>query len=142
MEIVRVTNAKLKKLVDKFEGSQWPKADLEHYGKIKPPKKYHRFIMREHGKIVGMAEVSIETNVACLEGLLVDETIRGQGIGTALLKKVEAFARTKGCTKIWLATGKDWKAASFYKKHGFEITAVLKEHVFNQDEVLMTKFLK
>ncbi|RML42407.1 Acetyltransferase, GNAT family [Pseudomonas savastanoi pv. glycinea] len=53
-----------------------------------------------------------------IELLVVPEQARGQGTGSALMRKVEELAREKNCVGIWLDTF-DFQAPEFYRKHGF-----------------------
>jgi len=53
--------------------------------------------------------------------LLVKESERGKGIGTALLEEAETAARKRGCTRVMLNNGK-WTPAyqkGFYGKVGY-----------------------
>ncbi len=51
-----------------------------------------------------------------LAGLIVDEAYRGQGVGTALVKAVEAHATSVGVGKLYLYT---WQARRFYEALGW-----------------------
>jgi N-acetylglutamate synthase-like GNAT family acetyltransferase len=47
------------------------------------------------------------------------------GIGTALVKAVDAAAREAGCRRLWLVTTNDnLDALRFYQRRGFELVAV------------------
>ncbi len=50
--------------------------------------------------------------------LWVAEELRGQGIGTSLLKKAEEEARMRGCTDAWLDTI-GIQALRFYESNGY-----------------------
>src|SRR5262245_52382647 len=45
----------------------------------------------------------------------------GQGIGSALLRRVEDWLQVNGCTQLWLTTDIDTqrKAYTFYRQHGW-----------------------
>ena len=46
----------------------------------------------------------------------------GRGIGSALLRRVEAWLIAQGCTRLWLTTDVDpnLKAYRFYRAHGWQ----------------------
>ena len=50
--------------------------------------------------------------------LVVPEALRGQGLGTQMLKQAEDIARKRNCTGLWLHTG-TFQAPGFYEKRGF-----------------------
>lgn len=52
--------------------------------------------------------------------LYVEEYYRHQGLGSALLQKVEDTAKTSSALISYLDTF-DWQAKHFYLKHGYEI---------------------
>jgi len=62
----------------------------------------------DSGRAVGFAEVSLRshaescrsTPVAYLEGWFVDEAARRSGVGAALIKAVESWGRSQGCTEM------------------------------------------
>lgn len=59
-------------------------------------------------------------DAAKLRLLLVDETARGEGVGTELVRRCVAFAREVGYKSIGLWTQSDLKGARrIYKKEGF-----------------------
>ncbi|MEW9798604.1 GNAT family N-acetyltransferase [Alteromonas sp. CYL-A6] len=55
-----------------------------------------------------------------LERLWVDESLRGQHIGSRLLNEIERVARQRGCTKCLLDT-LNFQARPFYEKHGYDV---------------------
>lgn len=57
---------------------------------------------------------------ALLEGLVVDKSQRGKGVGTEFFKKCIETAKAKGCYKIIFTSGSDrTDAHKFYEKNGF-----------------------
>ena len=73
-----------------------------------------------------------------VEFLFVPEHLRGQGLGTALLRKAEEAARARGCIGVCLDSF-DFLAPGFYRKLGYEVIAALesprrgfKRHIFRK----------
>ena len=48
------------------------------------------------------------------------DDLRGQGVGTRLMDRIEAEARARGCIGAWLDTF-DWQARPFYEKRGYRV---------------------
>lgn len=60
-----------------------------------------------------------------LAALVVDEAAQGRGVGTALVRETEAWARAQGAGMITLNSGHHREAAHrFYKKLGYEPTGL------------------
>jgi GNAT superfamily N-acetyltransferase len=59
--------------------------------------------------------------VAWVEEVMVEESCRRQGIGESLMREFEAWARSRGCRLVALATR---RAATFYDAIGYEESAV------------------
>ncbi len=67
-----------------------------------------------------------EARIGTISEIIVDETLRGQGIGTALLGTISDMARQKGCTRIELDSAfQREEAHRFYEKAGFVKRAYL-----------------
>ena len=142
MEIQVTLAQKSSKKIEIFEKKEWQVADLEHYGKkIDFTKKRYKFIAKTNeGKITGTLDLVIEANLAFIEGLIVGKAYQQKGVGSKLLKEAEAFSQKKHCTKIYLETNQGWTAEKFYKKNGYQISAVLEKHICNQTSLILTKF--
>jgi ribosomal protein S18 acetylase RimI-like enzyme len=91
-----------------------------------------RLLVVEHnGAVVGTAVLVIVPNLghngapyALIENVVVDEAVRGQGHGEALLRYMIDEARAAGCYKIVLTSRKSRKDAHrFYEQLGFEATS-------------------
>ena len=52
--------------------------------------------------------------------LWVDPQLRGQGVGSQLLRQAEQHARAAGAHSVVLDTF-DWQAEGFYLRHGYEV---------------------
>lgn len=72
--------------------------------------------------------------------LVVDESLRGCGIGSKLLIAAEAEAKKRGCRFSFVDTF-SFQAPDFYKKHGYEEVYVLKEYPITGARYYYTKGL-
>ena len=84
-------------------------------------------IAEEDDKIIGFACLSVTMGPgirknAYLEDFVVDSTIRGKGIGSALWQEMLNWAAEKGCKKLEFTCGNGRESAQeFYKNHGATI---------------------
>jgi N-acetylglutamate synthase-like GNAT family acetyltransferase len=82
----------------------------------------HRVLMAEHdGRVVGLMHVFVRPALekpceAVVQALIVDETLRGQGIGQALMHQAEAWAAARGLKSVALHTR---HAEAFYARLGY-----------------------
>jgi GNAT superfamily N-acetyltransferase len=78
------------------------------------------------GRVVGWLHVATRTQLtedSCAEilGLIVDESARGGGIGMALVRAAEGWARAAGCTRVRVRSRDTRERAHrFYEREGFE----------------------
>jgi len=85
------------------------------------------FVLRDQGRVAGMANVLITVStaegcrVAVLEDVIVRGGYRGKGLGRQLVEHVFAWAKTGGMTRVTLLADRDNRAAlGFYRKLGFD----------------------
>ena len=68
--------------------------------------------------------LSVGGKMIYIDDLVVDEKLRGQGIGDSLLKQVIETAKEQGCKAVVLDSGKQRTAThKFYLDRGFDITS-------------------
>ncbi len=85
------------------------------------------FVAEANGSVSGWVHVhvspTLETDqVAELGGLVVEETVRGQGVGKILMSRAEEWARRNNCRELWLRSNVTRKQAHrFYQALGYEI---------------------
>jgi GNAT superfamily N-acetyltransferase len=95
-------------------------ARLAHQG-----ERREVFVATCEDRIVGWAallidEAFVEGFGAFLEGLVVDEAVRGRGIGAHLLEAVAARARERGCAEIRVQSNViRERAHAFYERNGY-----------------------
>jgi GNAT superfamily N-acetyltransferase len=82
------------------------------------------FARDENGKVVGGLLGGHRWGWLYVDKLWVRDDLRGQGIGTRLLKQAEEEARSLGCTTSVLDTFA-FQARPFYEKLGYRVYATL-----------------
>ena len=74
------------------------------------------------------------SDLACINGLVVDEEHRSDGVGTALVEAAEAWARDHGATAIMVRSrSARVRAHRFYERIGY--VEVKRSHVFTKSLV-------
>jgi N-acetylglutamate synthase-like GNAT family acetyltransferase len=79
------------------------------------------------GQVCGTALVSLCADVmfntqpfAVVENVVVDSRVRGQGVGSELFRRIEAFCLAKDCSKIMLLSSQEREDAHrFFERSGF-----------------------
>jgi ribosomal protein S18 acetylase RimI-like enzyme len=85
------------------------------------------FLVAEaEARIVGAVLGGYDGRRGMVYHLAVDEAVRRQGVGLALMEAIEVRLREKGCVKYYLLVGEDNEAArAFYERFGFEVMPYL-----------------
>lgn len=64
--------------------------------------------------------IHVSRKWALISAFVVDEAVRGQGIGAALLKAAEQHALMVGCSQVELSSSESRiRAHAFYEQHGY-----------------------
>ena len=79
-------------------------------------------------------------NYFFLAHLWVSDKVRGSGIGSDLLKKIEAEAKSRGCSHLWLDTF-SFQAAGFYEKLGYSRFGQLEDYPWGSQRFFYSKKL-
>ncbi|GGH45331.1 GNAT family acetyltransferase [Mangrovimonas yunxiaonensis] len=101
-------------------------SDLEHYG-FNPKPAFHCFVAEVEQEIVGIALVYMRFStwkgpVLHLEDLIVNQDMRGYGLGKALLDEVVKYGKTLGVKRIcWEVLDWNAPAIAFYEKNGAKV---------------------
>ena len=84
------------------------------------------YVAVRDGRVVGWIHVCVRPLVqvdraAEIEGLVVDEACRGQGIGRLLIRQIEQWVGEKGCDTIYVRSNIIREGAHvFYQELGYE----------------------
>lgn len=76
------------------------------------------FLRAPDGAVAGGAAGWTWGGTCCVSHLLVPAALRRKGVGTRLMRRVEAMARARGCGRIVLDTH-DFQAPDFYRRLGY-----------------------
>ena len=93
------------------------------------------------GRIVGGLWGRTSYDWLFVELLVVPETMRGQGMGTELMRRAEGEARLRGCHGAWLDTF-EFQARGFYEKLGYSCFAELADYPPGFSRYFMKKRLE
>ncbi len=98
----------------------------QHVAIITSSDRHTLLVAEDSGHIIGYCSVHWQPMMSRHEGfiseLFIKSSRRGEGIGTALLERVEEEARTRGCGRLHLENFRT-KASyerSYYAKHGWQ----------------------
>ncbi len=116
-----------------FPGDYQPVYDLwssiergVHTGRSDTPAEIEKKISRDpdlfliaecENKIIGSVIGGYDGRRGLIYHLAVDESFRGQGIGSRLMDEVESRLRSKGCLKCYLLVTHDNPEAEIYYQH-------------------------
>ncbi|AGF56152.1 ribosomal protein S18 acetylase RimI-like enzyme [Clostridium saccharoperbutylacetonicum] len=106
----------------------------------KNPKDLGVYLEDEKGEMIGGLIGNTHGNWLTIKFLWVSENVRGQSIGSKLLKKAEETAKERGCKYVFLDTF-SFQAPEFYKKYGYEEKFVLEEYPIKGKRHYYTKTL-
>lgn len=101
----------------------------ERLARLASSEADHCVVAEADGNVVGFASLHASLSivddqpVSKLSAIVVDTEHRHRGIGEALVSAIEADARTRGCSLIFLTTAEHREDAHiFYRRIGFEET--------------------
>jgi ribosomal protein S18 acetylase RimI-like enzyme len=81
----------------------------------------------EQGKIIGGLWGKTSFDWLFVEFLVVPEALRGQDLGTKLIRHAEAIAIERKCVGAWLDTFA-FQARGFYEKLGYTVFGEIEDH--------------
>jgi N-acetylglutamate synthase-like GNAT family acetyltransferase len=103
----------------------------EHLARLSESEHHFVLVAEQGGQVCGTALLSLCEDVmfgtqpfAVVENVIVDQIVRSQGIGAALLREVEARCRHANCSKIMLlSSSQRTEAHKFFERQGFASTS-------------------
>jgi GNAT superfamily N-acetyltransferase len=119
--------------------------ELENHGFGENPL-FHCFVAEVENAVVGIALVYPRYSTWCgpvihLEDLIVTQTMRGKGVGSALLEKVVRYGKEKGVRRIgWEVLDWNESAIKFYESKGAKVLRDWDVVQLNQEGI--NKFLE
>ena len=104
------------------------------------PKSQVAYYAVEDQKKVGGIIADLWGNWLLIKFLWVDESLRGQQVGSELLSRIEEHAKSKGCTSSLVDT-LSFQARPFYEKQGYECQMILENYPLDSSLSFLTKKL-
>ena len=92
----------------------------------------------ESGKTIGGLWAASAYDWLHIELLFIPEELRGEGLGTRLVRQAEAIALERGLIGVWLDTF-EFQALGFYQKRGYEVFGVLPDYPRGQRRFFLRK---
>lgn len=86
---------------------------------------YGKLVDRDGRFVAGVIADTDKGALGCVNAVFVEEPLRRQGLGTALLREAEAFAKENGASMILTNAG-DWNVG-FFQKNGYQLRGELKD---------------
>lgn len=106
----------------------------------KSQKELGVYLQDEAGKILAGLIGDTHGNWLFVKFLWVSEELRGQNIGSKILKQAEEVAKERGCKYAFLDTF-SFQAPLFYIKHGYKEVFALEEYPVTGKRYYFTKTL-
>lgn len=94
----------------------------------------------ENGHILGGIAGNTKMQTVQIQFLWMDSSLRGQGYGTKLMKRIEEFAKEKNCRMVKVDTF-SFQAPNFYKSLGYEVYGILEDYPEGYSQYFLFKKL-
>lgn len=97
----------------------WRRSDAYRQRRLGVANRWCSAVARQAGRIMGAAQCRIVGTDIMLDMMWVDESLRGQSVGSRMLLAALEAGRAQGCLRAATET-LDCQALGFYRKLGFE----------------------
>lgn len=107
------------------------------------PKDHHKsfsFVIKNKGAVIGGLAGGTYWNWLHIDSLYLPPNLRGQAIGTELVRRAEEYAKKSGCEYAHLDTH-SFQSPGFYKKLGYKVAGKLPNLPSGHTRFLMMKVL-
>ena len=94
--------------------------------------------VKDKETIIAGAIIYQHKDALYLDVLWCSENYRNKGIGSKLIAMVDAEAKSKSISKLFVDTYA-FQAQEFYKKHGFKVIGTVPEYLLGHDRIFMRK---
>lgn len=91
------------------------------------PKDFGAFVRDTEGQLIGGLVARTYWGWLYVDDLWINESLRGQGVGSELMRRVEEAARRQGCRHAYLQTF-DFQSRGFYEKLGYRVVGQLDDY--------------
>ena len=81
-------------------------------------ESFHKAAFDSNGNMIGVGRIHFSENIAQIRYMAVDKDHRRMGLGSAIVKKLEAEAKLLGATYVMLNAREN--AINFHKSHGYD----------------------
>ncbi|WP_187488234.1 GNAT family N-acetyltransferase [Duffyella gerundensis] len=98
------------------------------------------FVVNEQGRKLAGLTGSTTGNWLRIDMLWVSEALRGEGVGSQLIKAAESEARSRGCGFAQVDTA-SFQARPFYEKQGYQLRFSLDNYLHHHQRHYLTKAL-
>ena len=133
MSVKVITKENRGKVVSFFR-ENWGSSEMVISTGVYQCEKLDGFIFEENNQIIGLVTYVIRSNE--IEIISLDSLQEGNGIGSALIKKVENTAKQKQIQTVSLVTTNDnLNALKFYQKRGYRIISIIPDAVNNARKI-------
>jgi ribosomal protein S18 acetylase RimI-like enzyme len=102
---------------------RWGSTNCVSRGVVHHADQLPGFIAYLNGRRSGLITINIVES--CCEIVTLDSFRENIGVGSALIREAEDYARKQNCASLWLITTNDnIQAQKFYQNRGFKVVAI------------------
>lgn len=104
-------------------------------------RKFGCFVRDETGRVVGGAHGHVLWAWLYIDRLWIEESLRGQRVGTEVLARLERIALAEGIFRFHVQTT-SFQALDFYRKQGYEVYAQLEDNPPGHTDYSLKKIIE